>query len=94
MSIVQNLGVTLYPKSLNWLIKSQGLSHKLLAAGFLPKYLQRDNTGETLRVSYTTCTKFNITIEMTAPYTPQQSSMVGHKFVMICNRSSAAMTSA
>ena len=67
---------------------------QLLAAGFLPKYLQCDSARENTKGHTAMCTKFNITIEMTAPYTPQQNSMVERKFVMICNRSCASMTTA
>lgn len=67
---------------------------QLLAAGYLPKYLRCDNAGENTKGLTAMCTKFNITVEMTAPYTPQQNGMVERKFVTIRDRSCAAMTSA
>ena len=50
-----------------------------------------DNAVENVKGLSSVCSKYNITIEFTAPYTPQQNGMVERKFVTICNRSMAAM---
>ena len=65
-----------------------------MAAGSLSKNLQCNNAGENTKGLTTMCSKFNITIEMTAPYTPQQNGMVEHKLVMVYDQSCKAMTSA
>ena len=75
-------------------LKVTELVSQLLAAGFVTKYLRCDNAGENTKGLTTMCTKFNIQMEMTAPYTPQQNGMVERKFVTIRDRSCAAMTKA
>lgn len=67
---------------------------QLSAAGFLTKYLQCNNTGVNAKGLSVLCTKFNIQMEMSAPYTPQQNGIVECIFVMICNQSGATMIKA
>ena len=50
------------------------------------KYLRCDNTWENLEVYKKLGTKYNFEIEITAPYTPQQNSVVERAFVTLMNR--------
>ena len=74
--------------------KVTSLVTELISAGYTTKYLRCDNAGENVKGLSAMCIKFNIQIEMTAPYTPQQNGMVERKFVTIRDRSCAAMTKA
>ena len=70
------------------------LVSKLITAGFIPKFLRCDNAGENIKGLSTMCEKYNMQIEITAPYTPQQNGMVERKFATIRDRSCAAMIKA
>ena len=53
-----------------------------------------DNAGENIKGLSAMCDRLNITIEFTAPHTPQQNGMVERKFVTIRDRSVSAMLKA
>ena len=74
--------------------KIEDLLTKLKTAEYVTKFLRCDNAGENVSGLTKLCEKFNIQIEFTAPYTPQQNGIVERKFVTIRQRACAAMFAA
>jgi hypothetical protein len=56
---------------------------KLKAADFKVRFLRCDNAGENLRALVSVCDSHGVTIEYTAPNTPQYNGVVERKFVTI-----------
>ncbi len=67
---------------------------KLKAMGMTPKYLRCDNAGEHLRDMMSLCDEFAMTLELTAPDTPQQNGVVERRISVLKQRALAMMITA
>ena len=66
----------------------------LKGAGIAVKYVRCDNAGENMKQLQAMCETRGITMEYTAPNTPQQNGVVERKFVTIRDRAQALMIGA
>ena len=67
---------------------------QLKGANVEVKYMRCDNAGENCKQVQEECEKRGVTIEFTAPHTPQMNGIVERKFVTIRNRAHAMMLGA
>ena len=67
---------------------------KLRALDMTPKYLRCDNAQEHLRDMIALCEEFAMTLEITAPNTPQQNAVVERRIVILKQRAGAMMIAA
>jgi hypothetical protein len=58
------------------------------------RYLRCDNAGENVTLVKALCVKYNITLEMTAPHTPQTNGVVERSFVTCRDRAFATLLNA
>jgi hypothetical protein len=67
---------------------------RIIAVNYTVLFLRCDNAGENTTALSNVCATFGVTMEYTAPNTPQQNGVVERKFVTIRDRSCAAMITA
>ena len=73
---------------------TSSLINILKGAKVVVKYIRCDNGGENVSGLKDVCNDYGITLEMTAPHTPQTNGVVERKFVTIRDRAQAMMLAA
>ena len=73
---------------------ASSLIQLLKGAKVITKYMRCDNAGENIKQLRDVCEKGGITMEMTAPNTPQMNGVVERKFVTIRDKAVAMMLGA
>ena len=67
---------------------------KLKAQGYKMKYIRCDNAGENLAGLKKVCDKHGLTMELTAPNTPQHNGVAERRLTLVMQRANAMMSNA